>query len=78
MPSFVVKSRRKGAIEESTVEANTREQAIALAVEEAEEGEEIEVMSAIEEMEEGGGATGATGPVGTSSRAKTAAGPTGR
>ncbi len=77
MPSFVVKSRRKGAIEESTVEANTREQAIALAVEEAEEGEEIEVMSAIEEVEEGG-ATGATGPVGTSTRAKTAAGPTGK
>jgi hypothetical protein len=77
MPSFVVKSRRKGAIEESTVEANTREQAIAQAVGEAEEGEEIEVMSAIEEVEEGG-ATGATGPAGTSTRAKTAAGPTGR
>jgi hypothetical protein len=71
MPSFNLKTRRKGAIEESTVEARSREEAIALAVEEAEEGEEIEVMSAIEEV-------GATGPVGTPTRAKTAAGPTGK
>jgi hypothetical protein len=77
MPSFNLKTRRKGAIEESTVEARSREEAIALAVGEAEEGEEIEVMSAIEEVEEGG-TTGATGPVGTATRAKTAAGPTGK
>lgn len=83
MPSFLLKGRKTTPVYEVTVEAETREEAIAQAVAEAEEGEQIEVMSATEIPEEnggdGGGATGATGAKSASTtRSRTAAGPTGR
>jgi hypothetical protein len=48
MPTYTVKSRKTGPIEISTVDAATREQAIAQTVATAAEGESIEVMDAKE------------------------------
>lgn len=44
MPDYLVKSRKTSAITEETVTADSREQAIAQAVQAAGEGESIEVM----------------------------------
>jgi hypothetical protein len=75
MPSYIVRFRVTHPSEDVTVEAASRDAAIAQVVADADEGDEIEVFDA-KELE--AGATGATGPTGTSSRARTAAGPTGR
>lgn len=65
MPSFVIKSRTTHAIEESTVDAPSREEAITQAIAAVPEGETIEVMNCTEIPGSGsGGATGATGAAG--------------
>jgi len=48
MPDFVVKGRKTGATTETTVTANTRDEAIAQVVASAAPGEEFQVMSADE------------------------------
>jgi hypothetical protein len=48
MPTYTVKSRKTGPIEFTTVDAATREQAIAQTVAAAAEGESVEVMDAKE------------------------------
>jgi len=73
MKTFVVKSRITHPVELTTVEAATREEAIAKTIATADAGDEVEVMDAKEDptagaAAPGGGATGATGasgPTGT-------------
>ena len=64
MKSFLVRRRVTHPVEDVTVEAATRDQAIAQVVANADEGDQIEVLDA-KEMPVEGGATGATGPTGT-------------
>ena len=52
MPNFVVKSRKKGPVETTTVDAATRNEAIAKTIETAAEGEEIEIFNVEEAAEE--------------------------
>ena len=49
MPSYVVTGRKTGPMTPVTVEAETREEAIAQVVATVAEGEQIEVMSAVEQ-----------------------------
>ena len=65
MPDFIVRSRKTGATTDSTVTAESREEAIVQAVKSAAEGESIEVMDVKELPAAEAGPTGATGTSGT-------------
>lgn len=66
MPDFIVRSRKTGAITDSTVTAESREEATVQVVKSVAEGESIEVMDVKEIPADTAGAGGATGPTGTS------------
>lgn len=66
MASFVVKARKKGPVTIVTVDAESRDDAIAKTVATAAEGEEIEVMDA----KEADGASPPTGATGTTATAR--------
>jgi hypothetical protein len=74
MPSFDITARKTSPLTSVTVEANTREEAVAQIVAQAAEGEQIEVLQCIEALPDAGapppGATGATGATGPASRKK--------
>ena len=64
MPTFHYKGRKTSEIMTGTVEAETREEAIAQITAMAAPGEEIDVMQ-VQEGPTGGGPTGTTGTTGT-------------
>ena len=66
MTTFHYKARKNMAITTGTVDAPTREDAIAMIVGTAAPGEEIDVMQVQESGPVGGGATGITGASGVS------------
>lgn len=65
MPDFIVRSRKTGAITDSTVTAESREEATVQVVKSVAEGESIEVMDVKELPAAEAGPTGATGTSGT-------------
>jgi hypothetical protein len=69
MPTFSYKGRKTSEIMTGTVEAETREEAIAQITAMAAPGEEIDVMQ-VQEGPTGGGATGTTGTTGASGAAR--------
>jgi hypothetical protein len=66
MPTFVVKGRKTNALTTVTVEAATRDDAIAQVVAQSAPGEEMDILDAQEASAVG--VTGATGATGTAAR----------
>jgi hypothetical protein len=62
MSTYIVKGRKTGALQTVTVEASSRDEAIAQVVGQVEEGEEFEIFDA--QLASAAGATGATGAAG--------------
>lgn len=65
MPDFIVRSRKTSAITDSTVTAESREEATVQVVKSVAEGESIEVMDVKELPADTAGVTGPTGTSGT-------------
>lgn len=52
MPTFIVKSRKLGALTTTDVEAETREQAVTQTIIDVAEGEEVQIMTVEEAVSE--------------------------